>query len=156
VTILLLCVSCLFAGRFAIAAPNHAGQQSPEAILSGCEGNNSYLSNAHHLAGAEGTIIAIARLGDGEMKRDLNRRRLHNVRIFLMDFGWHRDPGTVITAEGEKVKGYGRVELYVRGNLFAALAVRRNQDLLVGSCVGPERNLYPYLGRKPERSAKKF
>src|SRR5882724_271524 len=95
--------------------------QTPYTILGTCEDNISALSNAHHLAGEDGTIIAIARLGDGDRSRELNRRRLHNVRIFLTEFGWHRAAETVITAEGEGVSGYSRVELYVRGILFAVL-----------------------------------
>jgi hypothetical protein len=153
--ILVLLVGCLFASSVTISAPAQASKPSHQVVLNGCEGNNSYLSNAHHLAGTEGTVIAIARLGEGERSKEVSRRRLHNVRIFLTDFGWHRDPATVITAEGERVKGYGTVELYVRGNLFAVLAIRRNQDLLVGSCIGPDRNLYPYLERKRRESTKK-
>lgn len=136
--------------------------QTPYTVLGTCEENISALSNAHHLAGEDGTIIAIARLGDGERNRELNSRRLHNVRMYLTEFDWHRPPQTLITAEGKSLKGYGRVELYVRGVLFAVLQVKRNQDLLVGSCepdnmrpVKAERNLYPYLDRKPGRSTKK-
>lgn len=132
----------------------------PEVILGTCEDNVSFLSNAHHLAGSDGTIIAIARLGDGETSLARNRRRLHNVRVYLTEFGWHRQPSTVITAQGEPIKGYGRVELYVRGVLFAILQVRRNQDLLVGSCepddmrpVKAERSLYPYLDQRRRKPA---
>lgn len=140
-----------FSGTLTVAERNQAPKQSLEVILGGCERNNSDLSGAHHIAGAEGTIIAIARLGDGERSRALNRRRLHNVREFLTNFGWQRNPNTVITAEGERIKGYGRVELYVRGIPLIALAAKRNQDLLVGSCLGPDKNLYPYLDRKPQK-----
>jgi hypothetical protein len=156
VLVRLIVMGLLLAGGSA----SHAQTASPlpEAILGTCEDNVSYLSNAHHLAGSDGTIIAIARLGDGETNRDRNRRRLHNLRVYLTEFGWHRQPSTVITAEGESIKGYGRVELYVRGVLFAILQVRRNQDLLVGSCepddirpVKAERNLYPYLDQKSRK-----
>lgn len=132
--------------------------QPPKPTLGNCEDNVSLLSQAHHLAGADGTIIAIARLGDGERSRELSARRLHNVRVFLTEFGWQRAPETVITAEGSRAKGYGRVEVYVKGWLFAILAVKNNQDLLVGSCepanlrpVKAEGNLYPYLKRRPTR-----
>lgn len=137
-----------------------ANVQLPQVILGTCEDNVSLLSNAHHLASTDGTIIAIARLGDRETSRELSRRRLHNVRVYLTEFGWHRQPGTVITAEGERIKGYGRIELYIKGGLFAVLEVRRNQDLLVGSCepddirpVRAEKNLYPYLGQKPRKAS---
>ena len=158
-------VSLLAAGipvSIAQSGSGPANVQTPYTILGTCEDNISALSNAHHLAGEEGTIIAIARLGDGERNRELNSRRLHNVRMYLTEFDWHRPPQTLITAEGEPLKGYGRVELYVRGVLFAVLQVKRNQDLLVGSCepdkirpVKAERNLYPYLDRRPGRQTKK-
>lgn len=127
-----------------------------------CEYNISTLSAAHNAAGAKGLIIAIARLGDGESSREFNRRRLHNVRIYLTEFDWHRTPETVITAEGERVRGYGRIELYVNGKLFEVLATKKNRDLLVGSCepdderpVKAESNLYPYLDRKLRKPATK-
>jgi hypothetical protein len=136
-----------------------ANTESTEAVPRNCEGNVFILNAAHVAAnatGADASIIAIARLGDGERNRMLNHRRLHNVRVYLTEFGWHRDPATVITAEGERVKGYGRVELYVRGVSFESLAVRRNHDLLVGSCepddmrpVKAESNLYPFRDRRP-------
>jgi hypothetical protein len=153
VFVLPIVIGFLLASRSVCAAQTTS--PVPEVILGTCEDNVSFLSNGHHLAGADGTIIAIARLGDGEKNREQNRRRLHNVRVYLTEFGWHRQPSTVITAEGDRIKGYGRVELYVRGVLFAVLQVRRNHDLLVGSCepddirpVKAERNLYPYLDQK--------
>ena len=124
-------VSLLGAGIPASIAQSGSGPtnaQTPYTILGTCEDNISALSNAHHLAGEDGTIIVIARLGDGERNRELNSRRLHNVRIYLTEFDWHRPPQTLITAEGEPLKGYGRVELYVRGVLFAVLQVKRNQS----------------------------
>lgn len=127
-----------------------------------CEYNISTLSAAHHAAGENGLVIVIARLGDGEHTKDLNRRRLHNARVYLTEFDWRRRPETVITAEGERVKGYGRIELYVQGKLFKVLGVKRNRDLLVGSCephderpVKAESNLYPYLDRKPRKPSMK-
>lgn len=143
------------------ASAQNEGQPG-QPIPGNCEDNILILSNVHHTAGADDTIIAIARLGDGERNRMLNHRRLHNVRVYLTEFGWHRQPETVITAEGDRLKGYGRVELYIGGTLFAVLHVRRHQDLLVGSCepddirpVKAERNFYPYRDRKPRLSTKK-
>jgi len=129
--------------------------QPPQPTLNNCEMNNNNLDNAHHLAGADSTIIAIAHLGTGERNPDLNRRRLHNVRAYLTQFGWKRPPATVVTAEGERVNGYGRIDIYVRGGHWASLAVRRNLDLIVGSCEpdhmrGREENMtfYPFRDRK--------
>lgn len=101
-----------------------------------CEFNSHVLDNVHHLGDEKGLIIVIARLGDGESNRALNRRRLHNIRSYLTESGWKRDPQTIILAEGERVKGYGRLEFYIKGNLFTVLGVRRNRDFAAGSCIG--------------------
>ena len=108
--------------------------------------------------GPNSLIIAIARLGDGEDRRELNRRRLHNVRVFLANSG-KRSPDTVVVAQGERVKGYGQVELYVGGRLFDVIAVGTNGDLLVGLTCEPDnidpkradQNLYPNLDKRQKR-----
>jgi len=120
-----------------------------------CEVNDHLLDTAHHLAGDDTVIIAVARLGTGERNPALNRRRLHNVKAYLTSFGWKRRLDTVVTAEGERVNGFGRIDVYVRGGLWATLAVRRNDDLIVGLCEpdymrGEEetRTFYPWRDRK--------
>ena len=66
----------------------------------------------------EGYLIAVARLGDGERSLELNRRRLGFARAYLINQrGWNR----IVTASGERAKGYGRVELYVGGKLLYVL-----------------------------------
>lgn len=128
-----------------------------------CEFNVSVLTGAHRVAGDDGLVIIIARLGRGEVKRALNRRRLHNARAFLVQFG-HRSPKTIITAEGDRIDGYGRLELYAGGKLFHVLMTSPNADLPVGACsfegddpcmYEQERQLYPCLDRRPRRSASK-
>jgi hypothetical protein len=112
-----------------------------------CTFNSHILDNVHHLGGETGLIIVIARLGDGESNRALNRRRLHNVRSYLTESGWNRDPQTIILAEGERVKGYGRIEFYIQGNLFTVLGVNRNRDFAAGSCLSKKKAgeiFYPY------------
>jgi len=108
-------------------------------------------------------LIVIARLGDGERNRGLNRRRLHNVRTYLSEYVHARAAETIVTAGGERVSGYGRIELYVGGRLFHVLTLPRNGDLLVGSCYYEidipadkerQKNLYPWLDRMPPRSRK--
>ena len=115
-----------------------------------CEYNSHVLDNVHHLGGEKGLIIVIARLGDGESNRALNRRRLHNVRAYLTESGWKRGPQTIILAEGEKVKGYGRIEFYIQGNLFTVLGVSRNHDFAAGSCH-PIRDAKRQKPKKVER-----
>ena len=136
-------------------APQEQKWKPTDPILHNCEMNIHLLDNAHHLAGDDTIIIAVARLGTGERNPELNRRRLHNVKAYLTSFGWKRKVDTVVTAEGERVNGYGRIELYVRGGHWATLAVRRNQDLIVGLCEpdymrGREETMtfYPFRDRK--------
>ncbi len=91
---------------------------------------------------AEGRkTIVIARLGNGERSRELNRRRLFNVQTFLSRY---KTIGAenIIAAEGEKVRGYGRVEIYVGGKLLETLTVLKNEDLMVDCCEG-DTDFYP-------------
>ena len=130
-----------------------------------CESNITFLAAAHYGAGESGLLIAISRLGEAESK-SINQRRLHNVRAFLAEYQKARAPETIVLAEGERVKGFGRVELYVKGNLHSVIVMRRNADLSVGACVhesqaesdeGTEREqvLYPYRdGRKRKRKTR--
>jgi hypothetical protein len=97
-------------------------------------------------AGKDGVVIAIARLGTGEVSKGLSRRRLENVRVYLRDQGLSEE--RLIVAEGEKLKGYGRVEMYVAGKLIKSLLANRNKDLCVDCCDIDER-YYPY--RKDRR-----
>src|SRR6266436_3265826 len=52
-----------------------------------------------------GILVVIAHLGDQEKLRELNRRRLYNVREFLKDHGVQTE--RVVVAEGEAVIGFG-------------------------------------------------
>lgn len=148
----------LFVTSSVAQATKDQGLQIPKPTLNHCEMNDNYLDNAHHLAGDDSIIIAIAHLGTGESDPELNRRRLHNVRNYLAGYNWKRPAETVVTAEGERVEGYGRVDIYVRGGHWASLAVRRNQDLIVGSCepdhmrsADENRTFYPFRDRKKPR-----
>ena len=124
-----------------------------------CEFNVSVLTGGHRQAGENGLVIMIARLGTGETRRELNSRRLHNARTFLVEFG-QRAPQTIVTGEGDRIAGFGRVELYVGGKLFHVLMIRANDDLAIGACSFEgrdpctderEKKLYPCLARNPRR-----
>lgn len=122
-----------------LAVTIHAAAQkaeSPEtyvAIGNTCESNIARLDRIHSEAGADGLVIAIARLGDGEQARRFNQRRLHNFRLYLEEVRG-RAPRTIITAEGEPARGRGRVEIYVGCKLVDVLGVGRGEDLYAGSC----------------------
>ena len=131
VSLLLVCAAVAAAQDRTQSTGRTAIQMEPKPT--NCEFHIATLDAAHHEAGRDGLVIVIVRLGDGEHRQDLNRRRLHNVKTYLVEFS-HRPPATIITAVGERVKGYGRVELYVGGKLFYVLMIRSNADLTVGSC----------------------
>jgi hypothetical protein len=102
-------------------------------------------------------IILVARLGNGERSRELNRRRLYNVQTFLLRetkrqllYNVRSFPSkhknisaeSIVATEGEKVSGYGRVEIYVGGKLLTTLTVLKNEDLMVDCCEG-DTDFYP-------------
>jgi hypothetical protein len=60
----------------------------------------------------ESKMIFIARLGDGEKDRKLNRMRMSYIEDYL-----NKKDVQYVFAEGERVKGFGRMELYVGGRL---------------------------------------
>jgi hypothetical protein len=111
-----------------------------------CEINAAYLDNvAYELtwgAGNEGVVIVIARLGSSELSKELIRRRLHNVRIYLKERGITEE--RIVAAEGESIEGEGNVELYVTGKLTNALKVKRERDVCVDCCDFPDEKYYPF------------
>ena len=160
-----LAVSLLFIGCVTVAAQRKvdSGKAQPfqiETTPSNCEENISILGAATQAVDKDGLLIVIARLGDGERNRGLNRRRLHNVRTYLSEYVHARAAETIVSAEGERVSGYGRIDLYVGGKLFHVLRVPRNGDLLVGSCYYEidipadkerQKNLYPWRDLRQRR-----
>ena len=97
----------------------------------------------------DGVLILIARRGDRENTPSLDERRLHNVRVGLTD-NLGTDPEQVVTTTGERVRGYGRVEFYLRGNLMGVLLAERGKDLCVDCCDIDDR-YYPYFKSKKRR-----
>jgi hypothetical protein len=164
-TILFLCGLVLIAGPGAghlvraftpVIQSNLIQGPRIEARPTNCETHIAILDIAEQNAGRNELIIMIGRLGDGE-RPELNRRRLHSARAYLTEYHALRSPGTVIIGEGERVAGYGRIELYIGGKLHTAFALRRNAELSVGSCEPPElddarqrelrKKLYPWRYR---------
>ena len=92
-----------------------------------CETTKAYMDDALIEAGGEKSIIIIARRGDGERPNDVIQRRLYNLSGYLAETrGVSKE--RVITAEGERVRGLGRVEVYVGGKLSVIFKMRRNRD----------------------------
>ena len=114
-------------------------------------------------APADLLIRVVARLGEGDTRSDLNKRRLHNVRTYWTEFRSDKLPRESITLiEGERVRDYGRLEIYVGDKLTTMLKLKSNLDLIVGNCypepvwvplcnVKENRKVYPCLDRKDRR-----
>lgn len=73
-------------------------------------------------------LILIARRGNGEKSQTLNRRRLANVRRGLEYTLGIVKP--IVVAEGERVNGFGRVEVYLDGKFIGVLLARRNSAII--------------------------
>lgn len=112
-----------------------------------CESNKALWDLIHIEAGSDSPIIIIARLGSGEISRRFNHRRLHNIRIYLHHVREIPDD-RIITAEGERVRGRGRVEVYIRGRLFIVFTVGRNEDLAGGACEETRSLMYYPMRRR--------
>lgn len=119
-------------------------------IANNCESNIARLDRIHSRAGHNGLVIVIARLGNGERSRGLNRRRLYNIRTYLNE-NRGRALRTIITAEGERANDRGRLEIYVAGELVDVLGVERGEDLAVGGCDGFDPRFYPWRDRTRPR-----
>jgi hypothetical protein len=137
------------------AISTSAGAQSKQAepyvvpARSGaCEVNAAaFDSLANTLLSDDERLFIVARLGTGETSRELNRRRLHNVRTYFKD-GWPQiDAKRFIFTEGDKVNGEGRVEFYVGSALMQISLVHRGGDICVDCCEYPD-NRYYGMGRK--------
>ena len=133
-----------------ILLPENAFAQKP--ISDNCELHSAFLdlvrNEALWGAGKGGVVIAISRLGTGETSRELSRRRLENVRVYLREQGLSGE--RLVVAEGERVNGYRRVEMYVGGKLIETLLANRNKDLCVDCCEMDEL-YYPYRKERRRR-----
>src|SRR5829696_2048189 len=133
VAIVLILVVCKMQG---VAMPD-------EIPPPNCEQNSLLLYTTRYTVAKQPTdtvLVAIARLGTGEVSRKLNRRRLENLRTYWRELKLPKS--RLILAEGEDVEGYGRVELYVMGKLHETLTVGRGKDLCI-TCCGEDPRYYP-------------
>jgi hypothetical protein len=130
-------ICCLLIGNYAYA---QTSQSSTPRIwgepngLSGfdCETTMmllDFVAIADRESGKDQSIIVIARLGSGERSRSLIRRRLVPLAEYLTR---RVSKDKIILAEGERVRGLGQIELYVRGNLHTVIKVKRNSNLVKG------------------------
>lgn len=99
-----------------------------------CESFAALVDNAFvDWQGMQGTyLIFIARSGSAE-KAGLNRPRLRHVEEYLKRYKNVRQ----VTAEGERVRGSGRIEIYVGGKLLTVIPVSKNAATVCSGKVNP-------------------
>jgi hypothetical protein len=137
--LLLFCSVIVLAAQELQSLPFRQPSEFVDAKPQYCWRNGISLENITQATPDDDTIIVIARLGDKDLKPNLNKRRLHNIRVYWTDAKeepYRRDPKTIILAEGERVKGYGQIEFYVRGRLVEIVKVHRNSDFNAADCYG--------------------
>ena len=132
----------------AIGLPVNAQSKVVEPIVirgnvySACEENAASFDNlANILHSSDERLFIIARLGKGESSRDLNRRRLYNVRTYFKENGV-LDAKRFVFAEGDRVDGVGRVEFYIGCHLMQISLVKRSRDICVDCCDYPDPTYY--------------
>lgn len=80
----------------------------------------------------EGTyMIIITRLGTGENDRRLHRRRHYYVEDYIQ-----KRKVQYVFAAGERVKGFGRFEVYVGGRLNMSIPIQRGARRLCHGTTG--------------------
>jgi hypothetical protein len=117
--------------------PYRLGDFDDDRPPSSCAERTAILDVITQRVATDELIIVIARLGYGETRPNLNHRRLHNVRIYWTEYlnpEGRRRPETIVLAEAERIRGYGRLEFYVGGTLEWVMKVARNADLDVLPC----------------------
>lgn len=96
-----------------------------------CEEAKALLDLLRNDAGNEDVIVLVARSGDGENSRKINGPRLYSVWSYLHHAGQF-PADRLVKAEGEKVRGPGRIDIYAKGRLMLTLTAKRGGDI-----VGP-------------------
>jgi hypothetical protein len=123
--------------------------EGPYIVLgnaSTCEENAVSIDNlANALRSSDARLFIVARLGKGESSRELNRRRLYNVRTYFK--GWQIDARRFVFAEGDRVEGEGRIEFYIGSTFMQVSLVKRGRDICVDCCDYPDSRYYG-LGKK--------
>lgn len=132
----MLALSLLLMASVSLAQDQSADARFIQTAPGNCEINSALLDSMRNkaLEAAVGSsvVIVIARLGNGETSRIHNRRRLLAVKDYFGKYGLPSQK--IVTAEGERVSGYGRIELYLMGQLRAAILANPNKAICVECC----------------------
>ena len=122
-------VSVVMMFGFTPRAPQFGPVYHPDKPIH-CEDYQAQLDNViiEWLKMKESKMIFIARLGNGERDRKLNRMRMSYIEDYL-----NKKDVQYVFAEGERVKGFGRMELYVGGRLVMSTPLMKGSRRL---CYG--------------------
>ena len=110
-------------------------QDKKNLVINSCETNVIKLDNINSQMSNEKLVIVVARLGSEEHNTEINLRRLHNFRLYLVEH-WNRSPEKIILTQGERTQGVGQLEIYILGVLYEKILIPQGEDILVGSCDG--------------------
>jgi hypothetical protein len=132
-------------------------EEASVSFGSSCELNSAHFDSlANLMKGNDERLFVVARLGKGEISRNFNRRRLHNVRTYFKDWksvpNWNISAKRFVFAEGESLKTEeGRIEFYLGSKLLLVSLVKRYRDICVSCCELDAR--YYGVGKfdKPKR-----
>jgi hypothetical protein len=123
--------SCLLIGLLALTLFAQQKSKSESAVSSSqeepteCDAATGRLDHAvidtREMEGSY--LIIITRLGKGETSSRLNKQRLSVVEEYVLRRGANLK---YVLAEGRRVKGLGRVELYVGGRLLYIMPIKKN------------------------------
>ncbi len=109
-------------------AAQSAEAQKPIVVNGGDnETTKAQLDLLAQTAGNDKLIIMVARLGEGESSRKLNRRRLQAASSYLKTVRAVPEQ-RIVTAESKPVRGHGRVEVYLCDKLFMVFTLERNKN----------------------------
>jgi hypothetical protein len=142
----------LVSSQAALAQTNPDEPRIIPGDANSCELNSAFLDllSNDSRANPNDRVFVIAHLGHGEMSRNLNRRRLHNVRTYLSG---RIDANRIIFAESDPVNGDGRVEFYLGSKLIFVSLVKRGGDICVTCC--DDDPAYYGLGKRDRRRKRK-
>lgn len=94
-------------------------------------------------------LFVIVRLGTGETNRRLSFVRLYNTRQYVSDKSFN--PQKLVFAEGESIKGEGRIEFYLGSRLRLVLLAPRNKMPNLTCC----EDYMPLVKKKPKRKKRR-
>jgi hypothetical protein len=138
VVIVLVCDATLIAQDPQPTLPPSEVEIVP-ATARGCQRNTINAANLQALVSTTNEkAFVIAHLGTGETNPRLNRRRLNDVKTELA-LG---DSAKIVFAEGNRIRGPGRIEFYLGSELMSVSMLARNGDFCA-ACCDRKKLFYP-------------